>query len=104
MFGFGSKFESISVNEIDSLIGKVNIIDVREKYECDRGILKSAKNIPVSTLTANPDKYLKKDETYYIICHSGARSGSVCRHLDKQGFKVINLKGGMMSYTGSKIR
>lgn len=104
MFGFGTKIDSINVNEIDSLIGKSNIIDVREKYECDRGMLKSTKNIPLNTLTNNPDKYLKKEETYYIICHTGARSASACKHLVKLGYKTINVKGGMMSYRGNKTK
>lgn len=104
MFGFGTKTESINVNEIDSLIGKVKIIDVREKYECDRGMLKTAKNIPVNTILDNPEKYLKTEETYYIICHSGARSARVCKNLDKSGYKVVNVKGGMMGYSGKNVK
>ncbi|MDD2371282.1 MAG: rhodanese-like domain-containing protein [Firmicutes bacterium] len=104
MFGFGKQVESISAREIDTLIGKVNIIDVREKYECAQGMLKSTKNIPMNKLMSDADKLIKKDETYYLICHTGSRSSRVCKYLDKLGFKVINIKGGMMSYPGNKIK
>lgn len=104
MFGFGKQIPSISVKEIDDLIGKANIIDIREKYECSKGMLKSTKNIPMNTLMNEPDKYLNKDETYYLICYSGARSKRTCKQLDKLGYKTINVKGGMMSYSGNKIK
>ncbi len=104
MFGFGKQVASVSANELDSLIGKANIIDIREKYECAQGMLKSTKNIPMNTLIKDADKYLKKDETYYLICQSGSRSGRASKYLDKLGFKVVNVKGGMMSYPGNKIK
>ncbi len=104
MFGFGKQIASISVKEIDALIGKANIIDIREKHECSRGMLKSTKNIPMNTLMNKTEKYLNKDETYYLICYSGSRSKRTSKYLDKLGYKVINVKGGMMSYSGNKLK
>jgi rhodanese-related sulfurtransferase len=92
----------INVNDIDDLIGKVELIDIREPYEYRAGSLRTAKNIPMGNLAANPDKYLDKDETYYIICQSGARSGMLTRLLSRQGFSVINVAGGFGTYIGSK--
>ncbi|MFA9463162.1 MAG: rhodanese-like domain-containing protein [Velocimicrobium sp.] len=92
----------IHVNDIDELIGKVELIDIREPYEYKSGSLRTAKNIPMGTLLAEPNKYLLKDKTYYIMCQSGARSGRTTKSLGKQGFQVVNVAGGMGSYVGTK--
>lgn len=106
MFGFlkGSGVESININDMDNLLGRVELIDVREPYEYHSGTLVSAKNIPMGTLLNSPGKYLKEDVTYYIMCQSGGRSAQTCSVLQKQGYKVINVAGGMGSYAGSKIQ
>jgi len=104
MFDFLMKDSSkvINVNDIDDLIGKVELIDIREPYEYKSGSIRTAKNIPMGNLLNAPEKYLIKDKEYYILCQSGGRSGSACRQLTKQGFHVINVAGGVGSYVGSK--
>ena len=103
MFDFLKRDNSkvIHVNDMDNLIGKVELIDIREPYEYKGGSIKTAKNIPMGNLLSSPEKYLIKDKTYYIMCQSGGRSGNTCRTLTKQGFQVINVAGGMGSYVGS---
>lgn len=91
----------INVNDIDDLIGKVELIDIREPYEYKGGSLKTAENIPMGNLLSSPEKYLSKDKTYYIMCQSGGRSGRTTRTLAKQGFNVINVAGGICSYVGT---
>lgn len=104
MFSFLKQDESsiINVNDMDNLIGKVELIDIREPFEYKKGSLKTAKNIPMNDLLADPGNYLSKDKTYYIMCQSGGRSGNTTRALKKQGFNVINVAGGIGSYVGSK--
>lgn len=104
MFDFLKKDDSkvINVNDMDDLLGKVELIDIREPYEYKSGSLKTAKNIPMENILENPGKYLIKDKTYYIMCQSGARSGRTTRMLAKQGFDVINVSGGFGSYAGTK--
>ncbi len=92
----------IHVNDIDSLIGNVELIDIREPYEYKSGSIRTAKNIPMGNLLAEPSKYLLKDKTYYIMCQSGGRSGNASKALTKQGFDIINVAGGMGSYVGTK--
>lgn len=92
----------INVNDMDTLLGSVELIDIREPYECKGGSLKTSQNIPMDHLLTAPDNYLKKDKTYYIVCQSGARSGRTCSILSNQGFNVINVVGGMGSYVGTK--
>ncbi|QHQ63515.1 rhodanese-like domain-containing protein [Anaerocolumna sedimenticola] len=93
--------KNVSANELDNLIGKADIIDIREPYEYKTGSIKTAKNIPMDNLINNPNQYLDKDKTYYIMCQSGVRSSQTCKFLSKQGFDVINVTGGISSYTGN---
>lgn len=92
----------INVNDIDDLIGNIELIDIREDYEYKGGSITSAKNIPMGELLNTPDKYLNKSKEYYIMCQSGGRSARTCNSLTNQGFKVVNVSGGMGSYVGTK--
>lgn len=92
----------IHVNDLDNLIGMIELIDIREPFEYRSGSIKTAKNIPMGLLLENPDKYLSKDKTYYIMCQSGARSSRATSLLKKQGYQVINVAGGIGSYVGTK--
>lgn len=100
MFGFLGLGSGIKINDIDELVGKVKIIDVREPYEFKNGHIKTAENIPVTTILSNPEDYISKDEKVYIMCQSGMRSGRVCTQLGNLGYDVVNLKGGMGDYSG----
>jgi len=104
MFEFLRKNDGkvIYANDLDDLIGKVNLIDIREPYEYRSKSIKSSKNIPMDTLLNAPNKYLNKEKTYYIVCQSGGRSTMACKMLKNQGYDVINVSGGVGSYVGSK--
>jgi len=102
MFSFFSKSieDTIGVNELDKLIGTIDLIDIREHYEFTGGHIKTAKNIPMGELLAHADKYLDKDKKHYLMCQSGMRSSRTVNTLKKAGYQVINVKGGMGAYTG----
>lgn len=104
MFGLFKSDEGkvINVNDMDDLLGKVELIDIREPYEVASGTLLTAKNIPMGNLLNNPGKYLLQGKTYYIMCQSGGRSARTCKMLSSQGYDVINVSGGMGSYAGTK--
>jgi len=92
----------INVNDIDTLIGKIDLIDIREPYEYSSGTIKTAKNIPMGNILNDPEKYLTKDKEYYIMCQSGGRSARACDDLTRQGYNVVNVSGGIGSYAGTK--
>lgn len=102
MFSFFSRnrVNSINANDLEELLGKINLIDIREPYEYKNGHLPTAKNIPMGKILAEPDKYLNKDKEYHIICQSGGRSSSTCRQLKAKGFNIVNVSGGTGSYKG----
>ncbi len=95
-----SNTNSIHVNEIDSIIEDINLIDIREPYECTYGCIRQSKNIPMGQLMSNPGRYLTKERKYYIICQSGGRSASAVSALSRDGYDVVNVKGGMSGYRG----
>lgn len=94
--------ETIHVNDMDDLIGKVELIDIREPYEYQSGSLKTARNIPMGELLNQPEKYMINEKKYYIVCQSGGRSAKAVNVLAKQGFQVVNVAGGVGSYVGTK--
>ena len=102
MFGFNTDEKVIDINEIDELIGEINLIDIREPHEFKCGTLRTAKNIPMDTLLNNPDKYLDKDKKYYIMCRAGRRSAITCRELKYKGFDVVDVTSGMAFYEGNE--
>lgn len=97
MFSLFKKVPSIKVTEVDA-IDNPSLIDVRSKEEYQNGHIPNAKNIVMNQLLANPSKYLMKDKTYYIVCQSGMRSKRTVKALLKEGYDVINVSGGTMSY------
>jgi len=104
MFNFFGRetVKSVPVNDLEKLIGTIELLDIREPYKFAGGSIKTAKNVPMGTLLAAPEKYMAKDKTYYIICQSGGRSAQTVSALAKQGYDVINVSGGVGSYAGTQ--
>ena len=84
-----------SLNEGTNL----NIIDVREVDEVAAGRIPGAQNIRLGLLEFRMHE-LDKAKEYIIVCRSGGRSARASQFLDYQGYNVINMTGGMMSWEG----
>ena len=78
---------------------KVELVDVREDEEVAQGMIPGAKHIRMGDIPENLD-YFSKDKEYVFICRSSRRSENVCHYLQDQGFKVRNMVGGMLEWTG----
>lgn len=76
------------------------VIDVRADAEIAQGMLPNAQQIDFfsNDFKTHLDK-LPKENTYYIYCRSGMRSGKAVSHLTKNGYTAYNLKGGMMAWS-----
>ncbi len=75
----------------------VNIIDVREDEEVEEGIIPGAKHIRLGEIPERIEE-LNKNEHYYIVCRSGARSGRAAEYLEAKGYDATNVEGGMLAW------
>ncbi len=77
---------------------KLQIIDVREKYEYDIVNI-GGELIPLHEILQNKDK-LKKDRPVILHCRSGSRSAQAIKALEQRHDfdNLYNLKGGILAY------
>ena len=78
---------------------EIQIIDVREPWEREVGLIEGSNHIVMNLLGENLDQ-IRKDCDVVIHCRSGARSAAVTHHLETQlGYtNVINLEGGITAW------
>lgn len=86
-----------------ALLKKTHVlIDVREQNEYDAVRIKDIKLIPLGTLAQELGK-LDKKVKYITICRSGRRSAAAADEMEKAGFSVFSMKGGMISWEEKKL-
>lgn len=73
------------------------LLDVRETYEYREAHIPGARLIPLGELGTKLDE-LPRDREILVICRSGNRSGTATRQLLGEGFKAVNLSGGMIGW------
>lgn len=76
------------------------VLDVRQKAEYEKGHLQNA--IQLNFLDkAEFEKGLQsldKTKTYYIYCRSGRRSNQAAIRMQEKGFKVFDMRGGIIAW------
>ncbi|WP_338777769.1 rhodanese-like domain-containing protein [Metabacillus sp. FJAT-52054] len=80
----------------------IELIDVREDEEVAEGIISKAKHIKMGDIPARAGE-LDKEKEYIFICRSGRRSENVAAFLQEQGYKVVNMTGGMLEWKGETV-
>lgn len=74
------------------------ILDVREAPELNvQGAVPGALHIPSTQIRGRLTE-IPKDKTIVVMCKVGARGNFVMRMLKQNGFRAVNLSGGMMVY------
>ncbi|GGH87760.1 rhodanese-related sulfurtransferase [Pullulanibacillus pueri] len=97
------QIETIFPEEVEEKLTDSNanivLVDVREDEEVATGKIAEALHIPLGQL---PERFeeLDKSKTVITVCRSGRRSEKAAEFLQEQGYKVINMTGGMMKWTG----
>ncbi|XEC97200.1 rhodanese-like domain-containing protein [Paenibacillus tarimensis] len=82
---------------------KLNLVDVREREEWVEGHIAEARLIPLSELQDRLDELNGEDKPLVMVCRSGNRSGKACDYLQQLGYSVVNVKGGMLNWTGEVV-
>lgn len=94
--------KTMTTEEIINLLDAnedLNVIDVRENFEVEEGMIPGAVHIPLGSIPERTSE-LDAAKPYIVVCKAGGRSASACDYLAAQGFDVTNLEGGMLAYDG----
>lgn len=94
--------KQLTAKEVQTLLQEnkpLNIVDVREVDEVRAGKIPGATHIPLGLLMFRMHE-LDKSIEYIMVCRSGGRSGRASQFLEDQGYKVINMIGGMLNWEG----
>ncbi|QKD82711.1 FAD-dependent oxidoreductase [Thermoleptolyngbya sichuanensis A183] len=81
-------------------LAQVNLVDVREESEFERGHVAGAINVPLSQLRQRMGD-LPGDRPLWIYCQVGQRGYFATRTLRQSGFDAYNLTGGFKTYEAS---
>ena len=63
-----------------------NIIDIRSIENYNNNHINNAINIPFEKIITAPQKYLQKNQKYYLYCRSGMTSKKACEILLYMGY------------------
>jgi rhodanese-related sulfurtransferase len=115
LFSFGLfAFENIDATQanIKSLQQEgITIVDIRRKSEwIETGIVEGVKTLTffnkdggynAGKFLKELDKIIDKNKRFAIICRTSSRTKTIAPFLDQQGYKVINLAGGITKFRQS---
>jgi sulfur-carrier protein adenylyltransferase/sulfurtransferase len=92
--------QDISPAELNARLAAADppiVLDVREPWERDIARLPGTLDIPMGEVTACL-KDLPRDREVVVMCRSGGRSAKVAEYLDREGYRVRNLAGGILAW------
>ena len=95
-------FENADVNEFAELVADTNVVvlDVRTASEFAEGHLERAINIDYrqDDFVEKAKATLPLDKKIAVYCRSGRRSAGAAGKLGAVGYKLVNLKGGIIAW------
>ena len=95
-------FENADVNTFAERTTDSNVVllDVRTENEFNEGHIANALNIDVkqNNFLEKAKVSLPTDKTIAVYCRSGVRSVLAANKLTKEGYTVVNLKGGILAW------
>lgn len=97
--------EPKTFNEKISKDKRAVVLDVRRPEEYAAGHLRGAVNSDWMKRKDFEDgvKTLDKSKKYYVYCRSGKRSHAAAERLKASGFKVVDMSGGYLNWTGQGL-
>ena len=73
------------------------VLDVREPWELEIARLPATIDIPMAEVPGRLAE-LPRDREIVVMCLAGGRSLKVAEYLDRQGYRVQNLAGGIRAW------
>ncbi len=89
--------EVVQWHEVAQLGASVQILDVRDPGERQRGAIPNSMHIPLPELRERLGE-LPRDKELLVHCQSGQRSYYACRLLSQRGFRCRNLTGSYKTW------
>ena len=97
-----SNYVNADVNEFAGLVADTNVVvlDVRTASEFAEGHLERAINIDYhqSDFVEKAKATLPLEKETAVYCRSGRRSAGAAAKLGEEGYKLVNLKGGIIAW------
>ncbi len=88
--------------ELEKEMDQWEIIDVREPYELNYGMIEGARNVPMSEVQ-NLVTSLDRSKKYAIVCAHGNRSEAAAMFLSDNGFHAATVVGGMANWINRSL-
>lgn len=82
--------------------GEVAILDVREEDEWELGHIEGAELVPMSQLQLRWQE-IDRDKDWICVCRSGSRSYYAADALQRAGYSIANMTGGMLEWQDQKL-
>ena len=102
-----SNYENANVNEFAELVADTNVVvlDVRTASEFAKGHLERAINIDYhqGDFVEKAKATLPLDKKIAVYCRSGRRSAGAAGKLADEGYKLVNLKGGIIAWKEAEV-
>ncbi len=76
----------------------LTLLDVREAWELGIASVPNAVHIPMGEVAARIGELDPSKETV-VLCRSGRRSLEVAKYLQQNGFRSVNLAGGILAWS-----
>jgi rhodanese-related sulfurtransferase len=80
--------------------GSVVLLDVREDDEWQRGHAPGARHIPMGQVPSRIDE-INPDAKLFVVCLAGGRSLRVAQYLARNGYRPVNVSGGMQAWAAA---
>ena len=100
-------YDNVYVNEFAELIADTNVVvlDVRTPREFAEGHIERAMSIDFlqEDFLEKATAHLPKDKTIAVYCRSGKRSANAAEKLSNLGYKMVNMKGGIIAWKDAEL-
>jgi len=102
-----ANYENTDVKGFVELMNDTNVVvlDVRTAEEFKEGHLEGAVNIDYKQddFVEQAVARLPKERTIAVYCRSGRRSAGAAELLAKEGYRVVNMKGGIIVWQEAQM-